>query len=103
MSFGVGSCFACERGFSQRVCDIQIRVYFVTLYTVDVAATLHLELFQMATPLYVSGLLLRVVRIGVKACIDVTLYGELFITSRIEKHFLSPLITKDIFDRCPVI
>ena len=78
-------------------------MYFVTLYTIDVATTLHLELFQMATPLYVSGLLLRVVRIGVKACIDVTLYGELFITSIIEKHFLSPLVTKDIFDRCPVI
>ena len=57
----------------------------------------------MVAPLYVSGLLLRVIRIGVKACIDVTLYDELFITSIIEKHFLSPLVTKDNFDRCPVI
>ena len=57
----------------------------------------------MAAPLYVSWLLLRVVRIGVKACIDVTLYDELFITSIIEKHFLSPLVTKDNFDRCLVI
>src|SRR4051812_27500589 len=57
----------------------------------------------MAIPLYVSGLLLRVVQIGVKACIDVTLYGELFITSIIEKHFLSPLVTKDNFDRFLVI
>jgi hypothetical protein len=52
---------------------------------------LHLELFQMAAPLYVSGLLLRVIQIGVKACIDVTLYVELFITSITEKHFLIPL------------
>src|SRR4051812_15400808 len=59
---------------------------------VDTATMLHLELFQIATPLYVSGLLLRVIRIGVKACIDV-----------IEKYFLSPLVTKDDFDRCRVI
>ena len=44
----------------------------------------------MVAPLYVSGLLLRVIRIGVKACIVVTLYAELFITSIIEKHILSP-------------
>ena len=49
---------------------------------------LHLELFQMVAPLYVSGLLLRVIRIGVKACIDLTLYVELFIISITEKHFL---------------
>ena len=40
---------------------------------------------------YVSRLRLRVIRIGVKACIDVTLYDELFITSITEKYFLSPL------------
>jgi len=57
----------------------------------------------MAAPLYVSGLLLRVVRIGVKACIDVTLYDEIFITSIIEKYFLSPLVTKDNLDRYPLI
>ena len=57
----------------------------------------------MAAPLYVSGLLLRVIQIGVKACIVVTLYDELFITSIIEKYFLSPLVTRDNFDRCPVI
>ena len=57
----------------------------------------------MTTPLYVSGLLPRVKLIGVKACIDVTLYDELFITSIIEKYFLSPLNTKNNFDRCPVI
>ena len=40
---------------------------------------------------YVSRLRLKVIRIGVKACIDVTLYDELFITSITEKHFLCPL------------
>src|SRR3990170_2228433 len=69
-------------------------------YTVDDVITLYLELFQMTAPLYVSSLLLRVIQIGVKACIDVTLYDELFINSIIEKHFLSP---NDNFDRCPVI
>ena len=52
---------------------------------------LHLELLQMVAPLYVSGLLLRVIRIGVKASIDATLYVELFITSITEKHILIPL------------
>ena len=47
-------------------------------HIVNAASTLHLKLFQMVAPLYVSGLLLRVIRIGVKACIDVTLYDELF-------------------------
>ena len=52
------------------------------------ATTRYLELFQMLAPLYVSGLLLRVIRICVKACINVTLYAELFITSIIDKHVL---------------
>ena len=51
----------------------------------------YLELSQMVAPLYISGLLLRVIQIGVKACINVTLYAELFITSITEKHFLIPL------------
>ena len=55
----------------------------------------------MVAPLYVSGLLLRVIRTCVKACIDVTLYAELFITSIIEKHVL--IYSKDNFDRCPMI
>ena len=54
-------------------------------HIVSAASTLHLELFQMVAPLYVSGLLLRVIWIGVKACIDVTFYVELFITSITEK------------------
>ena len=52
---------------------------------------LHLELFQMVAPLYVSVFLLIVIRIGVKACIDVTLNVELIITSITEKYFLIPL------------
>ena len=40
---------------------------------------------------YVSRPRLGVIQIGVKACIDVTLYDELFITSIIEKYFLIPL------------
>ena len=39
---------------------------------------------------YVSRSRLRVIWISVKACIDVTLYDELFITSITEKHFLIP-------------
>ena len=60
-------------------------------HIVNAASTLHLELFQMVALLYVSGLLLRVIRIGVKSCIDTTLYVELFITSITEKHILIPL------------
>ena len=40
---------------------------------------------------YVSRLRLRVIWIHEKACIDVILYDELFITSITEKYFLSPL------------
>ena len=40
---------------------------------------------------YVSRLIFRVIRFGVIACIDVTLYDELFITSITEKYFLNPL------------
>ena len=69
-------------------CHIQIPMYFAKLYIVDAATTFHLELFQIVAPLYVSGLLVRVIRLGVKACIDVTLYAKLFITSIIEKNVL---------------
>ena len=79
------------------VCTLQISMSYCT------TTTLHLKLFQMAAQLYVSWLLLRVVRIGVNACIDVTLYDELFITSIIEKYFHSPLVTMDNLDRCPVV
>ena len=42
------------------------------------ATTRYLELFQITALLYESGLLLRVIRISVKVCIDVTLYDKLF-------------------------
>ena len=66
------------------------------------ATACYLEPFQITALLYESGLLLRVIRISVKVRIDVTLYDELLFTSIIEK-ILSPLDTKDKFDRCHVI
>ena len=75
--------------FSQRVCQIQIRRYFANFYVYNAlhGATLaNCSHFQ-----YVSRLRLRVIWIGVKACIDVTLYDEPFVTSIIEKHILIPL------------
>ena len=77
-------------------------LYEYLCHLVDAATTRYLELFQITALLYESGLLLRVIRISVKVCIDVTLYDELLFTSIIEK-FLSPLDTKDKFDRCHVI
>ena len=70
--------------FSQRVCHIQIRKYFANLYVYNAlhGATLaNCSHFQ-----YVSRLRLRVIQINVKACIDETLYDELFVTSITEKH-----------------
>ena len=55
------------------------RVLYKSLcHLVDAATTRYLELFQITALLYESGLLLRVIRISVKVCIDVTLYDELF-------------------------
>ena len=81
--------FCLWESFSQRVCHIQIRMYFANFYVYNAlhGATLA-NCFHFQ---YVSGLWLRVIQIGVKACIDVTLYDELFITSITEKYFLSPL------------
>ena len=79
---------SCEK-FSQRVCHIQIRKYFANFYVYNAlhGATLaNCSHFQ-----YVSRLRLRVIRISLKACIDVTLYDELFVTSITEKHILIPL------------
>ena len=61
------------------------KIFYVynALYGANLANCSHFE--------YVSRLKLRVIRIGVKACIDVTLYDELFITSITEKYCLSPL------------
>ena len=51
----------------------------MNIYVIFVdATTRYLEPFQVIVLLYESGLLLRVIRISVKVCIDVTLYDELF-------------------------
>ena len=55
------------------VCALQI-----SMYLLDAATTLYLELFQITVPLYESSLLLRIIWISVKVCIGVTLYDELF-------------------------
>ena len=75
--------------FSQRGCHIQIRMYFANFYVYNAlhGATLaNCSHFQ-----YISRLRLRVVWNSVKACIDVTLYDQLFGTSITEKHILIPL------------
>ena len=72
-------------------------------HLLDAASMRYLELFQITVLLYESGLLFRVIQISVKVCIDVTLYDELFYHLHNREKFLSPLVTKDNFDRCPVI
>ena len=81
--------FCLWENLSQRVCHIQILMYLANFYVNNAlhGATLaNCSHFQ-----YVSRLRLRVIWIGVKAYIDVTLYDELFITSITEKYFLIPL------------
>ena len=53
-------------------------LYKSLCHLVDAATTRYLELFQITVQLYESGLLLRVIQISVKVCINVTLYDELF-------------------------
>ena len=53
-------------------------LYKSLCHLLDAATTRYLELFQITALLYESGLLLRVIRISVKVCIDVTLYDELY-------------------------
>ena len=78
-------------------------LYKSLCHLLDAATTRHLELFQITALLYKSGILLRVIQISVKVCIDVTLSDELFYHLHNREKFLSPLVTKDNFDRCPVI
>ena len=54
-------------------------------------------MLQISTLLYESVSLLIVIRISVKACIDVTLYDELFNHLHNREKFLSPSVTKDKF------
>ena len=78
-------------------------LYKYQCHLVDAASTRYLELLQTTALLYESGLLLRVIQISVKVCIDVTLYDELFYHLHNRENFLSPLDTKDKFDHCHVI
>ena len=64
-------------------CILQIFYVYNALHGNTLANCSHLQY------VYRSGL--RVIQIGVKACINVTLYDELFVTFIIEKHFLIPL------------
>ena len=75
--------------FSQRVCNIQIHVYFANIYVYN---ALHsATLGNCSHVQYISKLRLRVIWIGVKARINVTFYDKLFITSITKKYLLSPL------------
>ena len=47
-------------------------------HIVDAATTFHLELFQIVAPLYVSGISTQSYPDRCQACIDITLYDELF-------------------------
>ena len=85
----VWSCFACERGISQWVCNIQIRVYFANIYVYN--ALHRATLANYSHVQYVSRLRLGFIWISVKAYIDITLYDEPFVTSIIVKHILIPL------------
>ena len=84
----IWSCFACERSLVngsakfRAICILQIFYVYNALHGATLANSSH---FQC-----ISRFRLRVIWIGVKDCVDVTLYDELFITSIIEKHLLSP-------------
>ena len=53
-------------------------LYKSLCHLVDAATMLYLELLHITVLLYESGLLLIVIQISIKVCIDVTLYDELF-------------------------
>ena len=72
-----------ESATFRAVCILQIFYVYNALHGATLASRSHSQ--------YVSRLRLRVIRIGVKACIDVTLYDELFIPSITEKYLLRPL------------
>ena len=65
------------------MCILQIFHVYNALHGATLAKCSHFQ--------YVSRFRLRVIWIDVKACIDVTLYDELFITSITEKYLLSLL------------
>ena len=72
-------------------------MYFANFYVYNALHGATLDNFSHVQ--YVSILRLTVIYISVKACINATLYDELFITAITEKHFLSPFkVIKDNFD-----
>ena len=79
--------FACERGLVNGSATFRS----ICILQISMSTMLCMKLLQLAHFQYVSKLRLRFIQIGVIACIDVTLYIELFVTSITEKHFLSPL------------
>ena len=64
-------------------------MYFANFYVYNALHRATLAKFSHFQYVYRSRL--RVIQIGVKACIDVTLYDELFITSITKKYFLIAL------------
>ena len=83
------SFFACERNLVngcatfRAVCILQIFYVCNALHGASLANFSHFW--------YVSRSRLRVIQIAVKACMDITLYDELFYHSITDKYFLSPL------------
>ena len=83
------SCFACERGLVNGSATFRSVCIFANFYVYN---ALHgATLAKCSHFQYVSRLRIRVIRISAKACIDVTLYDELFVTSITEKYILIPL------------
>ena len=64
-------------------------MYFTNFYVYNALHGATLDNFSHFQ--YVSRSRLGVIQIGVKDCIDVTLYDEPSVTSIIEKHILIPL------------
>ena len=90
------SCFACERSLVNGSATFRSVSIFANFYVNNAlhGATLaNCSHFQ-----YVSRLRLRVIWIGVKACIDVTLYDKFFY--HLHNRETYPYSTKDNFDRC---
>ena len=72
-------------------------LYKSLCHLIDAATMCYSAILQISTLLYESISLLIVIRISVKACIDVTLYDELFNHLHNREKFLRQLVTKDKF------
>ena len=64
-------------------------LYKSLCHLIDAATMCYSEILQISTLLYESVSLLIVIRISVKACIDVTLYDELVNHLHNRERFLS--------------